>query len=197
MSIQESVVTFGPDKTLVGILTEPAAEAGRARLGCLLLNTGVNHRIGPRRINVKTAQQLAGSGLPCMRFDMSGIGDSKASGGREGYREQQSADMRAALDQFQESTGISQFVVFGLCTGAVCALHLALADPRIVGVLMFDGYVFLTKATRIERKLRRGLAFPFNAALRSTNAKWRDWTGWLRSPFDAGARARLLSHFRK
>lgn len=195
-TVEESVVSFGPDQTLVGILTTPSADTPHAGIGCLLLNTGVNHRIGPRRVNVKAARRLAGSGIPCLRFDMTGIGDSKASSGREDYRQQQLADMRAALDQFQASTGLSRFVIFGVCTGAANALTLALADARVVGVLMFDGHIFPDKLMRLERKVRRWLAFPFNASLRRTYGPWRDWTGWLRSPTDANARARVVARLR-
>jgi len=196
MSTEESVVSFGPDQTLIGIVTTPPADAPHAGIGCLLLNTGVNHRIGPRRINVKAARKLAASGVPSLRFDMTGIGDSKASSGREDYRQQQLSDMRAALDQFQASTGLSRFVVFGVCTGAANALTLALADARVVGVLMFDGHIFPDKLMRLERKLRRWLAFPFNRSLRGTYGPWRDFTGWLRAPLDAAARARLAARLR-
>ncbi|MDM0043198.1 alpha/beta hydrolase [Variovorax dokdonensis] len=197
MSIEESVVAFGPDKTLIGILTPSAIAGQRPRVGCLLLNTGVNHRVGPRRINVKVARQLAGAGIPCLRFDMTGIGDSRASSGREDYQQQQLKDMHAALDELQARTGLTQFLVYGVCSGAASALRISLADPRIVGALMFDGYAFPSIPVRAERKLRRGLAFAFNASLRRTYPAWRDFTGWLASPMDAAARSRLLAHWRK
>jgi len=179
---EESIVTFGAGQALVGILSQPAPDAARQQVGCLLLNTGVNHRIGPRRMNVKLARRLAASGLPCLRFDMSGVGDSRPSTGTQDFRTQQLIDMRAALDQFQASTGLSRFLVYGVCSGAASAMRLAVADPRIVGALMFDGYVFLNPAQRVERRLRRMLAFPFNPSLRHLNPAWQACAAWLRAP---------------
>ncbi|SFM76884.1 alpha/beta fold hydrolase [Variovorax sp. OV329] len=198
MAFHETAVAFGPEGTLIGVLTQPSGESSAqpGQVGCLLLNVGVNHRIGPRRLNVKAARQFAQAGIPCLRFDLSGIGDSRASGGREDFRAQALADMRAALDELQARTGISRFVVFGVCSGAANGLTLALGDPRVIGLTMFDGYVFPSKAVRIERKLRRWAAFPFNAALRSNYAGWRDWAAWAASPFDASARRKALGRLR-
>ena len=197
MSADETILGFGADNALVGILTEPGDGVARAQVGCLLLNTGLNHRVGQRRINVKLARRLAASGMACLRFDMSGIGDSRPSGSRVGFRQQQSSDMAAALDQFQASTGLRHFLVFGVCSGAANALAVSLADARVVGVLMFDGYDFLDARVRAERKLRRWLAFPFNAALRRRDAAWQDWLAWLRAPLAPHARQQLVARLRK
>lgn len=192
MAVDESVLTFGAENSLLGILTRPADTPG-ADVGCLLLNVGLNPRSGPRRINVKTARRLAESGVSSFRFDLSGVGDSRASSSSNNFKEQALVDLRAALDQFQTATGIRKFVVFGICSGAAHGMMIALDDPRVVGLLMFDGYVFLTKPLRIERKLRRWAAFPFNPSLRRTMPAWNDWVGWLRAPTDAQARQRVLA----
>jgi pimeloyl-ACP methyl ester carboxylesterase len=191
MQSNETPLSFGPDGTLVGVLTRPVNGA-RSTVGCLLLNVGVNPRIGPRRINVKAARELASAGIPCLRFDLSGVGDSRASGGQADFRQQAQLDMRAALDQLQAATGIHQFIVFGICSGAANGMALALADPRVVGLLMFDGYIFLTRTVRLQRKLRRWAAFPFNPSLRRSFHAWNDWMGWARAPLDATARAKAL-----
>lgn len=190
MDSRETALAFGPEGTLIGVLTQPSAARtdGGGGIACLLLNVGINHRIGPRRINVKAARRLAEVGIPSLRFDLSGVGDSRASSGREGFRAQALADMRAALDQLQAGTGATRFLVFGICSGAANALALALGDKRVVGVSMLDGYVFPTAGVRIERKLRRWAAFPFNAALRRSYAGWMDWANWARAPLDAQAR---------
>ena len=197
MNYEESIVGFGREEALVGILTEPGEGAVRARVGCLLLNTGMNYRVGQRRINVKLARRLAASGIPSLRFDMSGLGDSKASSSRDSFRQQQSNDMSAALDQFQASTGLRKFLVFGVCSGADNALSIGLVDSRVVGVLLFDGPDFLSKRVRAVRKLHRMAAFPFNAALRHQNAAWRALTAWLRSPLDASLGRQFLARLRK
>lgn len=196
MANRETALAFGPEGTLIGVLTEPDAShpAAGGGIACLLLNVGINHRVGPRRINVKAARRLADAGIATLRFDLSGVGDSRASGGSENFRAQALADMRAALDQLQAATGATRFLVFGICSGAANALILAMGDARIVGLTMLDGYVFPSKGVRIERKLRRWAAFPFNPALRGNYAGWSDWAAWARSPLDAHARRRALAH---
>jgi len=195
MDSTESALSFGPEHTLVGVLTQPEGTLRGAAGGvaCLLLNVGINHRIGPRRINVKAARRLAQAGIPSLRFDLSGVGDSRASSGREDFRAQSLADMRAALDQLQAATGATRFLVFGICSGAASALALALADTRVIGLTMLDGYIFPTKGVRLERKLRRWAAFPFNAALRRSYAGWRDWSAWASAPGDADLRRKALN----
>ena len=188
METNETPVCFGPEGTLIGILTQPVGST--SKVGCLLLNTGVNHRIGPRRINVKAARRLAGNGIPSLRFDLSGVGDSRASSGQNDFRRQAVLDMQAALDHFQAATGIREFIIFGICSGAGNGMALTLVDPRIVGLLMFDSEIYLSRRVRIERKLRRWAAFPFNPTLRMSFPAWTDWAAWARAPFDAQARAR-------
>ena len=196
MDIDESTLSFGPDGGLIGVLTRPASAASKepARVGCLLLNVGLYHRIGPRRINVKAARQLALEGIPSLRFDLSGVGDSRASASQSGFREQALADMKAALDEFQKATGLSRFIVLGICSGGANGMTLALDDERVVGLLMFDGYIFLTPGVRLERKLRRWAAFPVNASIRRSFPAWTDWMAWARAPLDAQARQRALGH---
>jgi pimeloyl-ACP methyl ester carboxylesterase len=186
----ETPLMFGPDDGLFGMFSQP--QAGRSDVACLVLNTGVNHRIGPHRINVKTARRLASAGIPTLRFDLSGIGDSVAAQSRHAFRAQAVEDMKAAMDCLAERHGIRRFLVFGICSGAENAMAVALGDPRIVGMLAFDGEMYLTRGVRLERKLRRLAAFPFNAAVRASYFWWRDMTDWLGAG-DAGARTRTLA----
>ena len=192
----EAPVLFGSDDHLFGLLTRPQGPPGQAGdIGCLVLNTGVNHRIGPHRINVKAARRLAGAGIPALRFDLSGIGDSVAAQGRNGYRAQALEDMTAAMDYLSQRHGLRRFLVFGICSGAENGLALALADPRVAGLLSFDGEIYMTRAVRLERKLRRMTAFPRNAAVRAGYPWWRDLVGWL-GDGDAAARARTAGRLR-
>lgn len=192
----EAPVLFGPDDLLFGLLSRPqGGTAPAGDIGCLVLNTGVNHRIGPHRINVKAARRLASAGIPALRFDLSGIGDSAAAQGSSGYRVQALEDMKAAMDYLSQRHGLRRFLVFGICSGAENALALALADPRVVGLLSFDGEIYMTRTVRLERKLRRMAAFPRNAAVRASYPWWRDLGGWL-GDGDAAARERTLARLR-
>lgn len=192
MDDNETTLCFGAEQRLIGVLARPGGNGQDTRIGCLLLNVGVNHRIGPRRINVKLARQLAAAGIPSLRFDLSGIGDSRASAAQNDFRQQALLDMKAALDQMQSATGLDHFIVIGICSGAVNGMALAVDDARVVGLLMVDGYTFLTRSVRVERKLRRLAAFLVNPAIRRSFGAWNDWNAWLRSPLDPQARRTAL-----
>ncbi len=95
--MHERVVRFGPDKRLIGILTEPRAGSGD-RPGTLLLNSGLVHRIGASRMHVHMARALVKEGMTSLRFDFSGIGDSEPR--RDGLTFEQAAvqEIRDAMD---------------------------------------------------------------------------------------------------
>ena len=145
----ERVARFGDE--LVGIMTLPEHMAPGTP-ACLLLNTGVMNRIGPHRLNVKIARAIAAVGVPSLRMDLSGLGDSLASKAPLRADEQAVLDLQAAMDHLQQTLGIDRFVVFGLCSGAINGYRLALADPRVTGLMMFDGYVFPTFKTGLLRR---------------------------------------------
>jgi len=190
----ETTELFGEAENLFGMLALPTS-AQLGDVGCLVLNTGVNHRVGPHRINVKTARRLAGAGIPTLRFDLAGIGDSSAARSRLDFRAQAVEDMKAALDHLQSRHGLRRFLVFGICSGAENAMAVALADPRVLGVLTFDGPMYLTRSVRLERKLRRMAAFPTNPAVRASYPWWRDLVQWF-GQRDAAAGRRTFERLR-
>lgn len=143
--IEESTHVFGSDDRLVGIATR--LSASRPKLGVVLINAGVIHRVGPHRSAVKLARALAPLGVTVLRFDLSGIGDSRLSTRAMPYHEQAVEDVRDALDMMRAEFGLQRFVLFGICSGAVHACSTALADDRVAGVVLFDGYAFPTWKT--------------------------------------------------
>jgi len=168
---KEIPIQFGPDGSLIGIVATPA-DGPVMPLACLMLNMGANPRIGPRRINVKLARQLAAQGVSSIRFDLAGLGDSGPAGGSEHFRTQAVYDLQAAMSKVESMLGICRFVVIGLCSGASNGLSLAVADSRVVGLLMLDGYSFVGRRSRWERTIRRALAAPTNPAFVGKTARW-------------------------
>jgi len=183
----QSPVRFGQGESLVGMLTTPAGQ-GAAAVGCLMLNMGANHRIGPRRINVKLAREMAGRGISCIRLDLAGLGDSGPASGSEHFLTQAVLDLQAAMNLIQTMLGVRRFIVIGLCFGAINGLSLAVADPRVVGFLMFDGYAFPGRRAQLERQIRRALAAPTNPAVIGKTARW------LQRKFSAKAAAAAAPH---
>jgi alpha-beta hydrolase superfamily lysophospholipase len=137
--VREQVLLFGPGKSLAGVVTEPSPEARRSALpAVVLLNAGLVHRVGPNRLHVRLARRLAAAGLVVVRFDLSGIGDSRPTPERSGFAERAVAEARACLDLLASTRGATRFVAGGLCSGADNALVAAGDDPRIVGLALLD-----------------------------------------------------------
>jgi dienelactone hydrolase len=152
--IREEAVVFGPEENLVGVLTRPA-EPGAALPAVICLNAGVIHRVGPHRMHVLLGRRLAARGFHAFRLDLSGIGDSRALSGTTAFRERAVADARAAMDMLAERVGAQRFVLFGLCSGADNGVAAALADERVVGLVLLDPYTYVTRRAQARKLLAR------------------------------------------
>ena len=163
--MQEKIVNFGPaDKSdkqgagkLLGILTTPDADKKVAGAPiALILNAGIVHRVGPFRLHVDIARQLADRGFTTMRLDLSGLGDSAPRTGKiEGEEDRANLDVGDAMDHLTEATGVDKFVLLGLCSGAFNAHKVATKDNRIVGSVFLDGIVFPTFGYFVRHKILR------------------------------------------
>jgi pimeloyl-ACP methyl ester carboxylesterase len=144
--VTEAALRFGAWRSLAGVVstagTDGAAPTGAPAL--LLLNAGLLHHVGPNRLHVNLARRLAGAGHVSLRFDLSGLGDSGPRRDELGRDESMIGDTRDAMDSLAASHGVSRFVLFGICTGADQAVKVALADPRVVGAVLVDGYAYQT-----------------------------------------------------
>ncbi len=152
--MRERVITFGNEKNLVGVLTEPDESNGVKDVPCvLMLNAGILHHVGPFRLHVVTARRLAAEGYMVFRLDVAGIGDSVPVKGA-GYDENTVvSDIRMAMDELWNKKGTSDFVLMGLCTGAANAHKVAVADDRVKGAVFLDGYAYPTWRFYIKRYL--------------------------------------------
>jgi hypothetical protein len=169
--VSEAACKFGPESGLLGIYSD----AGRgAELCCLLINSGIVPRIGPHRMNVKIARALAAAGVDSLRFDLSGLGDSRPAAGAANYIDQAVHDIRAAMDFVEQRSGRGRrFAIFGICSGAVNGYHAALADERIDGLLMLDGFWYRTRWTEPVRLWKRFRAMSVRRLLAAFSRKLR------------------------
>ncbi len=150
----EQSFAFGQNESLIGTVCLPQHRKGNgAKIGVLLFNAGVVHRIGPHRINVRVARQLAESGIPSIRFDLAGQGDSARSHGNLGFEEQAVKDIQAAMDQLGKVANVSRFALFGFCSGGVHSFATAKIDERVAGLLMYDTYIYPTLKSKVNRYL--------------------------------------------
>ena len=144
-TLTETPLLFGPGKRLAGVLTEPEAPAEGDRPALVFLNVGGNHHVGPHRMNVELARELAALGYLTFRFDVAGLGDSPAvPGTRENriYTKDSIADVKSAMALMGEMRRTSRFVLVGLCSGSYLVYHTAIDDARVVGQVLLSPYAF-------------------------------------------------------
>lgn len=151
----EQTLILGQERHLVATIT--AAKPGSPTTGwvAVLTNSGVIGRAGPHRMNVRLARQFADMGIPSIRFDMSGLGDSKRPAGNLPQSEQWVADTQTVLDAAQALLGPVRFFMVGFCSGAEVAHLTALADKRLRAAVLWDFYAFPTPRSRLHKLLRR------------------------------------------
>ncbi|MBK6695872.1 MAG: alpha/beta hydrolase [Myxococcales bacterium] len=196
MSPKERVHAFGPDGSLMGIVTLPDASfdsepAAASRPFVVLLNAGIVHRAGPFRLAVSLARSLAERGFSVLRFDQSGLGDSAKGEGGAHATEQVLKDGRAAMDFLAQRYGARQFVVGGLCSGAMNAHRIGVADDRVVGLWMLDGSAYPTLSTH-RPTVKRVLRSPGRWAGSGRRLSGRAWSmvaGLMRGPTPIGPSA--------
>jgi pimeloyl-ACP methyl ester carboxylesterase len=145
--MRERAVVFGKGCGLSGIVSEGAAGA---RTGVLLLNAGITYRVGPGRLYVKVARALADAGVPALRFDFSGVGESETSASGASYTERTLEEARAAMEVLEQK-GVDRFVLFGICSGADNGLRIALAEPRVAGAALVEPFTFGSRAYSIHQ----------------------------------------------
>lgn len=177
--MNERALTFGEAHHLVGILGEPdPARAAPEKPGVIFLNSGIMHRVGASRINVKLARKLSSLGYPTFRFDHAGVGDSDVRRDDRSFLESAIHETRTAMDLVQERKGVDRFILAGLCSGADMAYWVALEDERVVGLVQLDPFVYRTRKAMLRHYLPR-LVSPA-AWLRSIRARVRHLRGRLR-----------------
>jgi hypothetical protein len=142
--MNERTLQFGPSRELVGTLCTPPGGPGAARgsPGLILLNAGIIHRIGPHRINVRLAREAADLGLPSLRFDLAGRGDSSPAARGLRYDEQAAADIGQAVATLCRYGRCDSVILFGMCSGADDGLAAAIREHRIASLVMFDPPVY-------------------------------------------------------
>ncbi|MBC7840746.1 MAG: alpha/beta hydrolase [Gemmatimonadaceae bacterium] len=152
--IRERVTRFGPQQSLVGILTTSKAPPSELPF-VVIVNAGIVHRVGPNRLYVDMARSIAALGYPVLRFDLAGLGDSESVGGGASLLESAIHDVQLAMDHLSEERKASRFLIFGLCSGANYAIATAFVDPRVIGVMLVDPTVSRTTRSLVVHVVRR------------------------------------------
>jgi pimeloyl-ACP methyl ester carboxylesterase len=161
-----------PRGRLFGVLAEPVGPP--QDLCMVLLNAGPQRHIGPNRMWVEIARRWAVRGVPSLRIDLSGIGDSDGDASVLAipgalYAPEYLDETIATLAWLHERGLPDRFVLVGLCSGAYWAMHVAVRDHRIGAIVMLNPRRLIwdkrrARAERMRHQLRR---LPRASALRS------------------------------
>jgi exosortase A-associated hydrolase 1 len=121
---------------LYGVLHVPDKLLPR---GLLIVVGGPQYRVGSHRQFVLLARAASKKGIPALRFDHRGIGDS--DGELRGF-EDINSDIRSAIDTFFEHLqDLKEVVIWGLCDAASAALMYGYRDGRVVGQVLLNPWV--------------------------------------------------------
>ncbi|MGI4849782.1 MAG: hydrolase 1, exosortase A system-associated [Janthinobacterium lividum] len=137
MSYTEKAIGFAcGGHNLYGILSLPLQPVRR---GVVMIVGGPQYRAGSHRQFTLLARHLASAGVPVLRFDYRGMGDSD---GDQHDFEQVDSDVRAAIDLFMlAAPGLQEIVLWGLCDAASAAVFYAHQDARVKGLVLLNPWV--------------------------------------------------------
>ena len=100
---------------------------------------GPQYRVGVNRQFVMMGRMFAEAGVPTLRFDHRGIGDS--AGEYRGFIDMQ-ADIRAAVDALQKAhPSIKRVALWGECESATAISFYGYTDPRVSGLFMVNPWI--------------------------------------------------------
>ena len=148
--LREQVFPISQQPDLFGILSTPCDTLADDRPFVVLLNAGSCYRVGPNRLHVFLARQLASQGFHCLRMDLCGLGDSVVSDPEYEnvtYPATAFRDIDLTLNHLHTQLGVRRVVLLGLCSGAYAAFQAAaqLTNPVLVESVLINPLTFFWK----------------------------------------------------
>lgn len=138
--VEEEVLQLGSGGRLFAILSRPV-ESRANRPVFVFLNAGLLHRVGPSRLHVTLARELAESGFTSLRVDLAGKGDSPSRGPMRNA-ESVALDFDEIRAGLRARRGDLSMILVGLCSGADNAVRLCQTEPGVRGLLLLDPICF-------------------------------------------------------
>lgn len=136
--MNEHAVVFncGQDQ-LISIIHEPSKPVTTGVI--IIVAGGPQFRVGANRQFVVLSRRMAGLGIPVLRFDHRGTGDS--GGDYRGFLDMEE-DIAAAIDTlFKKFPHLTKVVLWGECESASAAAFYAHTDPRVSGIFMVNPWI--------------------------------------------------------
>lgn len=198
--IKEEVLRFGRTNSLFGILSRPVGAQGEPPVSVVLINGGNNHRPGINRNYTEWSRELALAGIPALRFDIRGLGDSPPDSPETLntlYRRSTQRDVADAIDLVTDQTRCAGVVVCGHCAGAFQAFQIAREDPRVRAVVLVEllRWVFVESASESRTVPARltELIGRIRSGGRRLSGPPRELTAGLGEIIDRGARVLFVN----
>jgi exosortase A-associated hydrolase 1 len=134
MNIDQRALRFAcAGSCMVGVVDVPERPLER---GVLLLADSDQYRVGSHRQFTLLSRALAQSGVPVLRFDRRGMGDSE---GEPRAFDAIDDDIRAALKEFFiQVPEMKECVILGLGDAALAAALYAPSDERVCGLVLLN-----------------------------------------------------------
>ena len=154
---RELPVWFGEGGRGFGIWCQPLASDRHDLPTVVILNTTLNPRSGNSRMAVTLARSLAAQGVSSFRIDNIGSGDSLPEPDERAhpYAEKNTDLVKSALDWVTVRKQGS-LVLFGLCSGAYTAFHVAVEDVRVRAVILVNMQKIIWSAGMSLKVIQQG-----------------------------------------
>lgn len=125
-------------RQLYAALHRPQREPARA--GILIVPPLLHELQRSRRLCTQIATRLVAFGLPCLRFDFHGTGDSGGSGGDADFASMR-ADLELAARTLRDDAGVDAIIALALRGGALPLASWLAAGGRADAVVLWDPIV--------------------------------------------------------
>jgi hypothetical protein len=132
-----NVGSFGPNDELLYTVT---GAGGERRLGAILWGLGI--------AEVKIARALAKKGIVSMQVRINGPEFYDDDRRNEIYRRSGIDYCKLAMDRLAAERDVTSFILMGTCACANIGFHAALADSRVVGLILANPYVSTAQRVR-------------------------------------------------
>ncbi|MFD2367904.1 hydrolase 1, exosortase A system-associated [Pseudoduganella sp. GCM10020061] len=136
ISEQRALLIDCHDCHLVGVVNVPERPIQR---GVMIVTASSQYRAGSHRQMTLLARTLASAGIPVLRFDPRGCGDSE--GPVRGFDELGDDIASAMKEFFIQVPEMKESVILGLCDAATAAAFYGYTDTSVTGLVLMNPWV--------------------------------------------------------
>ena len=144
--------------SIFGVLSEPGPQAPRTDLCLLFLNAGAVRHIGSNRMWVEASRRWAARGVPSLRMDFIGIGESTGELDQNvaGLHHAQLVEqIEMVIDSLRSRIRAKRFAVLGLCSGAFAGFQAVVRNPDIRAAILLNPRLFFWDPEVDRRRILR------------------------------------------